>query len=142
MGEKSKDGGRLSGCQHEPVLAALNLGAVILGVGAGGLAASILSLLLGLVLGLFGDWGPDVGLVIGIVVGLAVGGWLSGSKSRHSHRFHGSITGLVLAFIIVAIARFGGSPANTGSVLWLAVVAIVTGGVAGWLGGRRRTARR
>ncbi len=124
------------------MLAALNLGAVVLGVAAGGLAASILSLVLGLGLGLIADWGPDVGLVIGIMVGLAVGGWLSGSKSVHSHRFHGSITGLVLAFVIVAIARLGGSPASTGSVLWLALVSIVTGGLAGWLGGRWRTAHK
>lgn len=114
----------------------------MLGVGAGGLTASVVSLALGLGLGLLGDWGPDVGLVIGILTGLAVGGWLSGRRSVHSHRFHGSVTGLVLAFVVVAIARFGGSPANTGSVLWLAVVSMVVGGLAGWLGGRRRTVSR
>jgi hypothetical protein len=104
------------------VLAALNFGAVILGVGAGGLAASLISLLLGFLLGLIGQWGPDVGLVVGIVSGLAVGGWLAGNRSIHSHRFHGSVTGLVLAFVVVVVARFGGSPANTGTVLWLAAV--------------------
>jgi hypothetical protein len=129
-------------CDDETVLAALNFGAVLLGVAAGGLTASILSLALGVGLGLIGDWGPDVGLVIGIVCGLAVGGWLAGSRSRHSHRFHGSVTALVLAFVIVIIARFGGSPASTGSVLWLALLSIVIGGVTGWLAGRGRMARR
>ena len=124
------------------MLAALNLGAVILGVAAGGLTASILSLVFGFLLGLIADWGPDVGLVVGILLGLAVGGWLAGSRSRHSHRFHGSFTALLLAFVVVVIARLGGSPASTGSVLWLALVSIVVGGVAGWLGGRRRMARR
>lgn len=124
------------------MLAALNLGAVILGVGAGGLAASLVSLLLGFLLGLMGDWGPDIGLVVGIITGLAVGGWLTGNRSVHSHRFHGSVTGLILAFVVVVIARFGGSPAETGTVLWLAVVSMVIGGLTGWLGGRRRMASR
>jgi hypothetical protein len=124
------------------VLAALNLGALILGVGAGGLAASLISLLLGFLLGLVADWGPDVGLIVGIVSGLAVGGWLAGNRSAHSHRFHGSVTGLLLAFVVVVVARFGGSPADTGTVLWLAVVSIVIGGLTGWLGGRRRMPSR
>ena len=120
------------------MIAALNFGAVILGVAAGGLTASIVSVLLGFLLGLAADWGPDVGLVVGILVGLGVGGWLAGSRSRHSHRFHGSITGLVLAFVVVIIARLGGSPASTGTVLWLALVSMVVGGVSGWLAGHRR----
>ncbi|HEX6947173.1 MAG TPA: hypothetical protein VF246_07465 [Acidimicrobiia bacterium] len=124
------------------MLAALNLGAVILGVAAGGLTASILGLVLGFGLSFAGDWGPDVGLVVGILAGLAVGGWLAGSRSRHSHRFHGAVTGLALAFVIVIIARLGGSPASTGSVLWLALLSIVVGGSMGWLAGRRRLTRR
>lgn len=121
------------------VLAALNLGAVALGVAAGGLTASILGLVVSGLLTVSGvESGADIGLVAGIVSGLAAGGWLSGRRSAHSHRFHGMVTGLILAFMILVIARLGGSPAGTLAVLWLAVVSIAISGVAGWLGGRSR----
>ena len=119
------------------VLAALNLGAVLLGVAAGGLAASVVALLLGGALAVLGvETGPGMGLAIGVFTGLAAGGWVAGNRSRHSHRFHGMITGLVLAFLILLIARFGGSPASTPTVVWLAVVSVAVGGTAGWMGGR------
>ena len=79
-----------------------------------------------------------MGLATGVFTGLAAGGWVAGSRSRHSHRFHGMVTGLVLAFLILIIARFGGSPASTPTVIWLAVVSIVVAGTAGWMAGRRR----
>lgn len=123
------------------VLAALNFGAVLAGVATGGLAASVVALLLGSALAVFGvETGPGMGLAIGVFTGLAAGGWVSGSRSRHSHRFHGMITGLVLAFLILVIARFGGSPASTPTVIWLAVVSVAVGGTAGGMGGRRRGA--
>lgn len=121
------------------VLAALNLGSVILGVATGGLTASIVSLALAAGLSLTGaDWGADVGLVIGVIAGLVVGGWVAGSRSIHSHRFHGAITGLILAFVLLLIARLGGSPATTPTVLWLAFLAVLVSGSAGWLAGRRK----
>lgn len=121
------------------MLAALNVGAVLLGVATGGLAASLLGLLVGGVLALIGlEEGPGIGLAIGVLGGLSAGGWVAGSRSRHSHRFHGMVTGLVLAFLILVVARLGGSPAPTPTVLWLAVVAVAVAGTAGWLGGRRR----
>jgi hypothetical protein len=83
-----------------------------------------------------------VGLVVGIVSGLAVGGWLSGNRSAHSHRFHGSVTGLLLAFVVVVVARFGGSPREYRDCSVAGLVSIVIGGLAGWLGGRRRTPSR
>jgi len=123
------------------VLAALNFGALALGVAAGGLVASMLTLGLGGLLAVFGvDTGPDIGLVTGVIVGLAVGGWVAGLRSIHSHRFHGMVTGLLMAFVIVVIARLGGSPAPTGTVIWLAVVAIFVSGLTGWAAGRRRQA--
>ncbi len=125
-------------CQHRRVLAALNLGAVMLGVAVGALSASFLTLILSWILTLAGvESGSDIGLVVGILAGLAAGGWVAGSRSRHSHRFHGMVTGLALAFVVLVVARLGGSPASTTSVIWLAIVSIVVAGIAGWLAGRR-----
>ena len=121
------------------MLAALNLGAVALGVASGGLAASVLALVLGGTLTVIGvDGGADIGLIIGILFGLGAGGWIAGTKAKHSERFHGSITGLALAFGIMLIARLGGSPAQTLTVVWLAVLSVVVSGLAGWLAGRRK----
>jgi hypothetical protein len=128
-----------SSCQHRRVLAALNFGAVALGVASGSLTASVLALLIGGGLTIAGiDTGPDIGLVIGILVGLGVGGWVAGAKAKHSERFHGAVTGLLIAFLIMVIARFGGSPAPTPTIVWLAVLSILVSGVAGWLAGRRK----
>lgn len=125
------------------MLAALNFGALALGVAAGGLAASVIGLALSGLLVLVGvEAGPDIGLVMGILVGLAAGGWVAGSRSAHSHRFHGMVTGLILAFLIMAIARLGGSPAPTFTVIWLAIIAVIVSGVFGWMAGRRRGASR
>ena len=119
------------------VLAALNFGAVALGVAAGGLTAAVLGLVLSGLLTVLGvEAGPDIGLMVGVLSGLAAGGWLAGRRSVHSHRFHGMVTGLVLAFMIMIIARLGGSPANTLTVIWLAVLSVVVSGLAGWLAGR------
>ena len=121
------------------MLAALNPGAVILGVATGGLTASLLSLLVGGGLAVGGvDQGPGIGLVVGILIGLAAGGWVAGLRARHSSRFHGSVTGLVLAFVIVVIARIGGSPAPLASVLILALLSVIVSGLFGWLAGVRR----
>jgi hypothetical protein len=121
------------------VLAALNIVAIGLGLGAGGLTATLLALALGGLLTVIGvEAGADIGLVAGVVSGLAVSGWVSGRLARHSERFHGSVTGLVLAGLIIVVARMGGSPAPTLTVIWLAVVAAVVAGLTGWLAGRRK----
>ena len=122
------------------MLAALNFGAVFLGVAAGGLFASLTSLALSSGLELVGvERGADIGLVIGVISGLFLGGWVAGSRAAHSHRFHGMVTGLLLAFVVVAIARLGGSPASTSTVVWLALLAVFVSGLAGFLAGRRGT---
>jgi hypothetical protein len=119
------------------MLAALNIMAVGLGVGAGGLAATLVALVLGGGLSLAGvENGAGIGLVVGVIVGLGVAGWVSGKLARHSERFHGSVTCLVLAGLIIVVARLGGSPAPTPTVVWLAVLAAFVGGVTGWLAGR------
>lgn len=125
------------------MLASLDLASVILGVGTGGLTASIGALLISVILTLVGvDNGADIGLVVGVVSGFAAAGWVAGWRAPHTHRFHGMVTGLLLAFLVVIVARFGGSQASTWVVVWLAVLAIATSGLAGWMAGRRKTARR
>lgn len=112
----------------------------MLGVASGGLVASLLALLVSGALTLAGvDQGAGLGVVIGILFGLGVGGWVAGARARHSSRFHGAVTGLLLAFLVVLIARLGGSPAPTTTVLWMALLSIVVGGFSGWLAGRRKT---
>ncbi len=121
------------------MLAALNLGAVLLGAVAGGLTASVVGLIVGGGLTLAdAAWGSDVGLVVGILSGLAMAGWVAGSKARHSGRFHGAVTGMILAFMVMVIARLGGSPAGTAAVVWLAVIAVLISGFTGWLAFRRK----
>jgi hypothetical protein len=122
------------------VLAALNFGAIALGVAAGGLAAALLALVISGLLAVVGvESGPDIGLILGILAGLAAGGWVAGSRAVHSHRFHGMVTGLVLAFVIMVIARLGGSSAPTLTVVWLALLSIIVAGLFGWLAGRRKS---
>ena len=121
------------------MLAALNVGAVLVGVAAGGLAASLVGFGLSGILTVVGvESGADIGLALGVFIGLAAGGWLAGTRAKHSERFHGAITGLALAFLIMVIAVLGGSPAPTGTILLLALIAIVISGLTGWLAGRRK----
>ena len=125
------------------MLAALNIGAVLVGVAAGGLSASVVGLALGGGLAVLGvDQGPGIGLVVGMFSGLAIGGWVAGTRARHSSRFHGAVTGLVMAFLVLVIAVLGGSPASTASVIWLAVLSTFTAGLSGWLAGRRSGRQR
>lgn len=121
------------------MLAALNIAAVGLGVGAGGLSATVAAFAISALLSLFGvENGPDIGLFSGVLVGLAAAGWVSGRMANHSERFHGAVSGLLLAGLVIVLARFGGSPASTVSVLWLAVLSSVVAGTTGWLAGRRK----
>jgi hypothetical protein len=124
------------------VLAALNIGAVALGVASGSLTASVFALVVGGGLTVAGiETGSDIGLVIGVLVGLGLGGWVAGTKAKHSERFHGAVTGLLIAFLIIVIARLGGSPAPTPTVVWLAALSILVSGVAGWLAGRKKSTK-
>ncbi len=125
------------------MLAGLNITAIGLGIGAGGLSATVVALVVSGVLNIADvEPGVDIGLIAGVGLGLSVGGWVAGAFARHSGRFHGAITGLLLAALIVVIARMGGSPADTLSVIWLFVLSAVLGGTSGWLAGRRKTRDR
>ena len=120
------------------VLASLRIIAVLTGVGIAALVATLLSLVLWAVLASFGfEDAALTGLTVSVVLGLAAGGYASGRMAVVAHRFHGSVTGLVFAALVLVIARLGGSPAPTRQVLWLAVLAVVLGGFGGALAGRR-----
>ncbi len=120
------------------LLTTLRLGAIALGVATGALVAALATLTLGGALALLGMTnGPGVGLTAGVVAGLFLGGFAAGRLATHSHRFHGAVTGIGLAAVVVVIARLGGSPASTITVLWLALVAVAVGSVGGVLGGRK-----
>jgi putative membrane protein (TIGR04086 family) len=120
------------------VLASLRILAIVIGVGIGALSATVLSLLLWLILTVAGmDDAPLAGLTAAILIGLIIGGYAAGRMAIVAHRFHGSVTGLVIAALVLVIARFGGSPAPTGQVLWLSLLAVVLGGAGGALAGRR-----
>ena len=101
------------------------------------MSATIVSLGVGGLLTLLGvENGADIGLVAGVVGGLALAGWVSGHMAHHSERFHGAVTGLLLAGLVILVAKLGGSPAATPTVIWLAVMAMVIAGLTGWLAGR------
>ena len=121
------------------MLGTLRISAVMVGTAGGTLTAAAVFLVGLLIARLVGaDEGPAVVLSISLLAGLAGGGYLAGRVAPFNGRFHGSVTGLAMATVVLVISIFGGSPAPTGQVLLLAVLAIVIGGFSGWLGGRRR----
>ncbi len=77
---------------------------------------------------------------VGFAPGGPGGGWLSwpGGSRPSTDDSTGPMTGLAMAAVVLIISVLGGSPAPTGQVALLAAIAIVVGGISGWLGGRRR----
>lgn len=121
------------------MIAALNFGALGLGLAGGGVIGSLLGLLIGgglTVLGL--ESGADLGLLVGVLAGLLSAGWIAGKQSVHSHRFHGSIVGLMFSGVLILLASLGAAQASVLTVAWLAFVSAVLGGIGGWMGGRKR----
>ena len=121
------------------MLGALRLSAVMIGTAGGALVAGavfLVGLLIARAAG--GDEGPAVSLSVSLLAGLAAGGFLAGRMAPFNGRFHGSMTGLAMAAVVLIISLLGGSPAPTGQVALLALIAIVVGGISGWIGGRRR----
>lgn len=123
------------------MLASLRVIAVLVGLGIGGLTATVLSLAFWLILTAFGfDDAALAGLTVALLFGFVAGGYASGRMAIVAHRFHGSVSGLVIAALVLVIARFGGSPAPTAQVLWLALLAMVLGGLGGAIAGARKRA--
>ncbi|MDH3190417.1 MAG: hypothetical protein OEM39_07245 [Acidimicrobiia bacterium] len=121
------------------MLAALNLTAIGLGLAAGGLAATLVGLVAGGLLTVIGvPDGADIGLLAGVISGLLVSGLVAGRLSVHSHRFHGSVVGLVFAGLLIALASFGAAQVSVVTVIWLATLSAAVGGLGGWWSGRNR----
>ncbi len=121
------------------MLASLRILAVLVGLAIGALTATVLSLVLWAVLAAFGfEDAALAGLTVALVVGLGTGGYAAGAMAPVAHRFHGSVAGLAIAGLVLVIALFGGSPAPTSQVLWLALLAAVVGGTGGAIAGRRK----
>jgi len=121
------------------MLGTVRISAVMIGTAGGALIAAVVFLVGLLIARVVGaDEGPALVLSASLLSGLAAGGYLAGRLAPFNGRFHGSITGLGMAAVVLIISIIGGSPAPTSQVLLLAAIAIVVGGVSGWLGGRRR----
>lgn len=121
------------------MLAALRVQAVVMGVVAGGFCITIVGFLVGGGLALLDvSNGPDIGLLAGVLVGLMAGGWVAGRMAIHSHRFHGSVAGLLLGGVLIMLASLGSAAITIVNVLILALVSIVFGGAGGFIGGRRK----
>jgi hypothetical protein len=120
------------------MLGAISVRAVLAGVGGGTLIAAVVYLIGYLLIT------PTTGellLVIALLVGLAAGGWMAGRLAPFNGRFHGSLSGLLIAGAVIVISRLGGSPAPVSQVLLLAAIATFVGGLTGWLA-KRRSRRR
>ena len=121
------------------MLGTVRISAVMVGTAGGALVAAAVFLVGLLVARLVGaEEGPALVLSVSLLAGLTGGGYLAGRVAPFNGRFHGSITGLAMAAVVLLVSILGGSPAPTSQVVLLAAIAIVVGGFAGWLGGRRR----
>ena len=121
------------------MLGVVRISAVMIGTAGGTLVGAAIFLAGLLVARLVGaEEGPAVLLSVSLLAALFGGGFLAGRVAPFNGRFHGSITGLVMAGVVLVISILGGSPAPTGQVVLLAAIAIVVGGFSGWLGSRRR----
>lgn len=99
------------------------------------LSATVLGLLVAGGLAVVGvEDGPSIGLVVGVLTGLFASGFVAGRSAPIVHRFHGSLAGLAVAGVVVAVARLGGSPAPLLPVLLMALLGIVLGGIGGLVG--------
>jgi putative membrane protein (TIGR04086 family) len=120
----------------------VRLGAVGAGVAAGSLLSTLVGLVVWPVLELLDlEGAAQTAITLGVVGGLFGGGFISGRMVTLSYLFHGALTGLGMAALILVVARLGGSPAPTPQVLWLAILAITLGGMGALLGGRRRAGK-
>lgn len=119
------------------MLAAVRWRAVLVGFGFGLLAVAAISLALWFTFSALNMEGATAAATaLGTVAGFGVAGWLAGRRASHSHWFHGAISALGIALVVVVTAVRGGSPAPTGQVLLLAGLAIALGALGGVLGGR------
>lgn len=112
---------------------------VMLGLGAGALAATAVGLGLWFLFAALDLADPLAGLLPAIFIGFLVAGVVAGWMARTSAGFNGAVAGFGLAALVVVIAVLGGSPAPPLQTLLIAVLGILTGRIGGVIGGRRRT---
>ncbi|MGH8925413.1 MAG: hypothetical protein ACRDWA_12360 [Acidimicrobiia bacterium] len=120
------------------MLGVLRPKAILIGIGGGVLGSGLTFALAALVARLArSETMAGVALMLSVLVGFGLAGFVAGRMAPVNGRFHGSVTALIVAGMVVATATIGGSPAPLGSVLLLALIAIVIGGIGGSLGARR-----
>jgi len=121
-----------------PVLGAVRWSSVLFGVGAGSLASAVVGLLVAAATAVLGSGDSSLaGVTGGVVAGLLTAGTVAGRLAPVWARFHGALAGLGLAFVVVLVSIFGGSPAPAAQIIWLGVLGILLGGLAGTVAGRR-----
>ncbi|MGH8957613.1 MAG: DUF3792 family protein [Acidimicrobiia bacterium] len=112
--------------------------AILLGIAGGLLGSGLTFALVAIVARLSAsETIAGIALTASVLIGFGLGGYVAGRLASVNGRFHGSITALIVAGIVIAVASLGGSPAPLGSVLLLAVIAIVIGAIGGIVGSRR-----
>ncbi|HEX2420479.1 MAG TPA: hypothetical protein VHL55_02660 [Acidimicrobiia bacterium] len=120
------------------MLGILRLKAILLGTGGGVLGSGLAFALGASAARVTGSESlAGMALTASVLVGFGVGGYVAGRMAPVNGRFHGSVTALIVAAIVITVAAMGGSRAPLGSVLLLALIAIISGGIGGGLGGRR-----
>jgi hypothetical protein len=120
------------------LLGILRLRAILLGTGGGVLSSGLTFALGAFAARLTGsETMAGIALTASVLVGFGLGGYVAGRTAPVNGRFHGSITALIVAAIVITVAAIGGSRLPLGSVLLLALIATVSGGIGGSLGGRR-----
>jgi hypothetical protein len=115
------------------MLGTISVRAVLAGMGGGTLIAAVVYLVGYL---LVAPASGELLLTLSLLVGLIAGGWIAGRVAPFNGRFHGSLSGLLIAGVVIVISRLGGSPAPTSQVLLLAAIAIFVGGLTGWVARR------
>jgi putative membrane protein (TIGR04086 family) len=118
------------------VLAAVRWKGVLLGIGVGILALAGLALVLWLILSAIGmDGAVGAATTFATVLTFPLAGWLAGRHAPFSPWFHGALAGMGIALLVVATAARSGSSSPAGTVVLLALMAIVGGAAGGHLGG-------
>lgn len=111
---------------------------IAIGVGAAFLALGIVTLVGWGVLALFGvEDAATAAIVAGAPVGAVAGGWLAGRTAIRAV-FHGALTGVLFAGLVILLSVLDGSPAGAGTMIGFLVGGGALGALGGWLVERRR----
>ena len=124
------------------MLTAVRWNAVLMGAGVGILALAVVSLILWLLLSALGvDGAVGAATTFGMVAGFAAAGWIAGRRATFSPWFHGALSALGIALVVIVTSLRGGSPAPTPQVLLLAALATSLGSLFGFLSAKQAAKR-